>query len=69
MFLVSSSINISAFHITWLDTFWEDLDVLLNQKGDDTGTITFHSLGGHMTIKGRSEVLGILIKIIHISAI
>ena len=24
-FLVSSSINISIFHITWLDTFWTDL--------------------------------------------
>ena len=23
--LVSSSINVSVFHITWLDTFWEDL--------------------------------------------
>ena len=25
IFLVSSSINISIFHITWLDTFWRDL--------------------------------------------
>ena len=25
MFLVSSSINVSIFHITWLDTFWADL--------------------------------------------
>ena len=25
MFLVSPSINISVFHITWLDTFWADL--------------------------------------------
>ena len=25
MFLVSSSINVSIFHITWLDTFWTDL--------------------------------------------
>ena len=24
MFLVSSSINVSIFHITWLDTFWTD---------------------------------------------
>ena len=24
-YLVSSSINISIFHITWLDTFWPDL--------------------------------------------
>ena len=23
--LVSSSINVSIFHITWLDTFWTDL--------------------------------------------
>ena len=25
MFLVSSAINDSIFHITWLDTFWTDL--------------------------------------------
>ena len=25
MFLVSSSTNVSIFHITWLDTFWTDL--------------------------------------------
>ena len=25
MFLVSSSVNVSIFHITWLDTFWTDL--------------------------------------------
>ena len=25
MFLVSSSINVSIFHITWLDTFWTDI--------------------------------------------
>ena len=25
MFLVSSSINVSVFHNTWLDTFWTDL--------------------------------------------
>ena len=25
MFLVSSSINVSIFHSTWLDTFWTDL--------------------------------------------
>ena len=25
MLLVSSSINVSIFHITWLDTFWTDL--------------------------------------------
>ena len=24
MFLVSSSINVSVFHMTWLDTFWTD---------------------------------------------
>ena len=24
MFLVSSSINVSIFHVTWLDTFWTD---------------------------------------------
>ena len=29
MFLVSSSINVSIFHITWLDNFWTDL-VYLN---------------------------------------
>ena len=25
MFLISPSINVSIFHITWLDTFWTDL--------------------------------------------
>ena len=25
LYLVSSSINVSFFHITWLDTFWKDL--------------------------------------------
>ena len=25
LYLVSSSINVSSFHITWLDTFWTDL--------------------------------------------
>ena len=25
LYLVSSSINVSIFHITWLDTFWTDL--------------------------------------------
>ena len=25
VFLVSSSINVSIFHVTWLDTFWTDL--------------------------------------------
>ena len=25
MFLVSSSVNASIFHVTWLDTFWTDL--------------------------------------------
>ena len=31
--LVSSSINVSIFHITWLDTFWTDL-VSLQKKRD-----------------------------------
>ena len=26
LYLVSSSINVSIFHITWLDTFWTDFD-------------------------------------------
>ena len=25
MFLIPSSINVSSFHITWMDTFWTDL--------------------------------------------
>ena len=25
LYLISSSINVSIFHITWLDTFWTDL--------------------------------------------
>ena len=32
MFLVSSSRNISLFHITWLDTFWTDLIHTLKSK-------------------------------------
>ena len=33
LYFVSSSINVSIFHITWLDTFWTDLvyiQILLN---------------------------------------
>ena len=25
LYLVSSSVTVSIFHITWLDTFWNDL--------------------------------------------
>ena len=32
MFLVSSLINISIFHITWLDTFWTDLVCWINWR-------------------------------------
>ena len=32
LYLVSSSINVSIFHITWLDTFWTDLYVKLDQS-------------------------------------
>ena len=32
MFLVSSSINVSIFHITWLDTLWTDLAVYHQRK-------------------------------------
>ena len=28
MFLVSSSINVSIFHITWLDTFWTNFTIV-----------------------------------------
>ena len=31
IFLVSSSTNVSIFHITWLDTFWTDLVYILLQ--------------------------------------
>ena len=29
LYLVSSSINVSIFHITWLDTFWTDLEPMV----------------------------------------
>ena len=29
LYLISSSINVSVFHIMWLETFWTDL-ILLN---------------------------------------
>ena len=32
LYLVSSSINVSVFHITWLDTFWTDLIFRANKK-------------------------------------
>ena len=28
LYLVSSSINVSIFHVTWLDPFWTDLILL-----------------------------------------
>ena len=31
LYLVSSSINVSIFHIMWLDTFWTDLIVCHTQ--------------------------------------
>ena len=32
LYLVSSSINVSIFHITWLDTFWTDLVCKCTQR-------------------------------------
>ena len=32
LYLVSSSINVSIFHITWLDTFWTDIEYRVWQK-------------------------------------
>ena len=32
LYLVSSSINVSIFHITCLDTFWTDLDTYIHVK-------------------------------------
>ena len=32
LYLVSSSINVSIFHIVWLDTFWTDLVYLVPEK-------------------------------------
>ena len=43
MFLESSSINISIFHITWLDIFWTDLMyIYLTHTGSDTSNIPFY---------------------------
>ena len=32
LYFVSSSINVSVFHITWMDTFWRDLVYILRVK-------------------------------------
>ena len=32
LYLGSSSINVSIFHITWLDTFWTDLIYLIEEE-------------------------------------
>ena len=41
LYLVSSSINVSIFHITWLDTFWTDLDMIQpHDAGLSSKTIT-----------------------------
>ena len=34
LYLVSSSINVSIFHITWVDTFWTDL-LCVHFQGDE----------------------------------
>ena len=34
LYLVSSSIDVSIFHITWLDTFWTDLVYILLKEDD-----------------------------------
>ena len=45
LYLVSSSINVSIFHITWLDTFWTDCVHLENQwKGLDVQDSLFQCL-------------------------
>ena len=36
LYLVSSSINISIFHITWLDSFWTDLVRWLGEMPEHT---------------------------------
>ena len=52
MFLVPSSINVSIFHITWLDTFWTDLifqndsfPLSLLEAGGDFSPICCGNLG------------------------
>ena len=41
LYLVSSSVNVSVFHIAWLDTFWKDLTYWevtgLNRVGEEFG--------------------------------
>ena len=34
MFLVYSSINVSTFHSTWLDTFWTELSITVMIKSN-----------------------------------
>ena len=48
MFLVSSSINVSIFHITWLDTLWTDL-ISLSLIYTHTHTHT-HTLIGNIVL-------------------
>ena len=36
LYLISSSINVSIFHSTWLDTFWTDLH---DTKGTDNSVV------------------------------
>ena len=40
LYLVPSSINVSIFHITWLNTFWTGLIYLRDQNSDQVGNIS-----------------------------
>ena len=40
LYLVSSSINISIFHRTWLDTFWTDLSTSRYMKTNGLATLS-----------------------------
>ena len=44
LYLVSSSINVSIFHITWLDTFWTYLVWVSRYTHTDTNTTLQQSL-------------------------
>ena len=39
-YVVFSLVNVSVFHITWLDTFWTDLCISKELKAADSDTCT-----------------------------
>ena len=56
LYLVSSSINVSIFHSTWLDTFWTDLIYIYKEnKSIKTWRGKYTPLGFQSFLQGRRE--------------